>query len=403
MGTNAYYHAFDHRRANHAPLSPLSFLERAAKEYPDQISIIYGATRYMWAQTYVRCRRLASALTKRGVRAGDTVATLLPNTPAMFEAHFGVPMAGAVLNTLNTRLGAEAIAFMLEHGEARVLLCDPEFSATASRALGLMRHRRPIVINVEDTHYQRGLRIGELDYERFLSEGDPQMEWSLPSDEGNPIALNYASSADGSSRGVLTHHRGAYLSAVSNVLAWSMQQHPIYLWTLPMFHCNGWCFPWTMALQAGTNVCLRRLDPCAIFAAIRKHRVTHMCGAPVVYDMLVNAPASLREGIAHSIQGQIAGATPPGAIIEGCERIGIELTRVSDLAEVYGPAAVCARQRDWARLSIENQARLNARQSVASSMLPAPAMPVVPPVLPEPVWAESQTIAEVLFREVMFD
>ena len=336
------------------------------------------------------------ALAQRGVGVGDTVAAMLPNTPPMFEAHFGVPMLGAVLNTLNTRLDPAAIAFMLDHGEARVLITDREFSATIGAALALMTGPQPLVVDVDDPLAEGGALIGELDYEAFIAQGDPHFAWALPADEWDAIALNYTSGTTGNPKGVVTHHRGAYLNAVSNVVTWSMPQHPVYLWTLPMFHCNGWCFPWTLALQAGVSVCLRRVDPTLIFPLIREHKVSHLCGAPIVYGLLINAPESLRQGIRHPVAGLIAGAAPPAAIIEGCERIGIDITHVYGLTEVYGPAAVCAKQSDWAGLPVGERATLNARQGVAYPMQEAIA--VLDPDTLAPVPADGQTMGEIFFR-----
>ena len=396
MRANAYDEGLDRNGANHVPLSPLSFLVRSAKVYPARIALVHGELRQTWAQTYRRCRQLASALARRGVGVGSTVAAMLPNTPAMFEAHFGVPMAGAVLNTLNTRLDPEAIAFMLDHGGAQVLLTDREFSDTIARALTLMNGPLPTVVDVDDALHIGGELIGEIGYEAFLQQGDPEFVWALPADEWDAVALNYTSGTTGNPKGVVTHHRGAYLNAVSNVVTWEMPRHAVYLWTLPMFHCNGWCFPWTMALQAGTSICLRRVDPALIFPLVREHRVTHMCGAPIVYGLLVNAPAALREGITHRVEGLIAGAAPPAAIIEGCERIGIDITHVYGLTEVYGPAAVCAKQEEWADLPIEERARLNARQGVAYPLQEA--VTVVNPETLLPVPADGETIGEIVFR-----
>jgi fatty-acyl-CoA synthase len=396
MAYQDYNLSLPRNSANHTALSPLSFLARSAQVYPDRLSVVHGATRYTWAQTYRRCRQLASALARRGVGAGDTVAAMLPNTPPMFEAHFGVPMLGAVLNTLNTRLDPAAIAFMLQHGEARVLITDREFSATIRAALSLMSGPWPLVVDVDDPLANGGQLIGELDYEDFLAQGDPHFQWTLPADEWDAIALNYTSGTTGNPKGVVTHHRGAYLNAVSNVVTWSMPQHPVYLWTLPMFHCNGWCFPWTLALQAGVSVCLRRVDPALIFPLIREHRVSHLCGAPIVYGLLINAPESLRQGIDHPVAGLIAGAAPPAAIIEGCERVGIDITHVYGLTEVYGPAAVCAKQSDWAGLPIGERATLNARQGVAYPLQEAIA--VLDPDTLQPVPADGLTMGEIFFR-----
>ena len=396
MTSNAYDQGMERNRANHTALSPLSFLARAASVYPNRPSIIHGNSRFTWAQTYARCKRLASALAKRGVGMGDTVAVMLPNTPPMFEAHFGVPMTGAVLNTLNTRLDAEAIAFMLDHGGAKVLITDREFSPIIERALALMSHERPLVIDVADPMHVDGKLLGELEYDAFLQGGDEAYEWALPGDEWDAIALNYTSGTTGNPKGVVTHHRGAYLNAVSNVVTWEMPRHSVYLWTLPMFHCNGWCFPWTLALQAGVSVCLRRIDPALIFSLIREHRVTHLCGAPIVYGLLINAQPTVREGITHSIAGLIAGAAPPASIIEGCERIGIDITHVYGLTEVYGPAAVCAKQDGWDQLSIGERAALNARQGVAYPMQES--ITVLDPETMLPVPADGNTMGEIFFR-----
>jgi fatty-acyl-CoA synthase len=396
MTSNAYDQGMERNPANHTALSPLSFLARAASVYPNRLSIIHGTSRFTWAQTYARCKRLASALTLRGVGTGDTVAVMLPNTPPMFEAHFGVPMTGAVLNTLNTRLDAEAIAFMLDHGGAKVLITDREFSPIIERALALMSHKRPVVIDVADPMHLDGKLLGEQEYDAFLQTGDEAFEWALPGDEWNAIALNYTSGTTGNPKGVVTHHRGAYLNAVSNVVTWEMPRHSVYLWTLPMFHCNGWCFPWTLALQAGVSVCLRRVDPTLIFSLIREHRVTHLCGAPIVYGLLINVQPAVREGVTHSIAGLIAGAAPPASIIEGCERIGIDITHVYGLTEVYGPAAVCAKQDGWDLLPIGERAALNARQGVAYPMQES--ITVLNPETLQPVPADGETMGEIFFR-----
>ena len=382
--------------ANHVALSPLSYIERAAHVYPDRVAIIYGERRQTWRDTYTRSRRLASALAARGVGKNDTVAVMLPNVPAMFEGHFGVPMAGAVLNTLNTRLDPEAIAFMLEHGEAKVLLTDREFASVVAKALDLLQGPRPYVVEVEDDTAPEGAYLGDTGYEAFLATGNPQYAWALPQDEWDAIALNYTSGTTGNPKGVVTHHRGAYLNAASNVISWSLPHHAVYLWTLPMFHCNGWCFPWTMALIAGTSVCLRRVDPALIFPLVRQHHITHLCGAPIVYSMLIHAPATLREGISHTVHGLIAGAAPPAAVIEGCEAAGINLTHVYGLTEVYGPAAVCAKQESWASLSAEERARLNGRQGVPYPLQQA--VTVLDPETMEPVPADGETMGEIFFR-----
>jgi fatty-acyl-CoA synthase len=394
--TNAYALGLERDVANYVALSPLSFMGRTASVYPQRTAIVYGARRQDWRTTYARCRRLASALSRRGIGVGDTVATMLPNVPAMFEAHFGVPMCGAVLNTLNTRLDAEAIAFMLQHGEARALLTDREFAPIVGKALALLGERRPLVIEVEDDTAPPGDRLGVIGYEELLAEGDPDFDWQLPADEWDAIALNYTSGTTGNPKGVVTHHRGAYLNAANNAIAWGLPHHPVYLWTLPMFHCNGWCFPWTVALMAGTSVCARRVDPALIWPLIREHRVTHMCGAPIVYSMLIHAPAELRAGIAHTLQGLIAGAAPPAAVIEGCEAAGIALTHVYGLTEVYGPAAICAKQEEWTTLSAAERAQLNGRQGVPYPLQQA--VTVLDPETMQPVPADGETIGEIFFR-----
>jgi len=393
---NPYDVDLDRNAANYAPLTPLAFIERAAYVYPQRLAVVHGARRYTWAENYARCRRLASALARRGVGAGDTVAAMLSNTPEMLECHFGVPMTGAVLNTLNTRLDPEAIAFMLEHGGAKLIIADREFSDTVAKALALVTH--PVaVIDVDDPEYQGpGKRLGERDYEAFIAGGDPLFAWQPPSDEWNAISLNYTSGTTGNPKGVVYHHRGAYLNAVGNILTWSMPQHSVYLWTLPMFHCNGWCFPWTMAANAGTSVCLRRVDAAAIFGLIKAHGVTHYCGAPVVHTTLINADPALREGIAHKVSAMVAGAAPPAAMIEGMERIGFDLTHVYGLTETYGPATVCAKHDEWRSLDIGRRAERNGRQGVR--YLVEEGLTVLDPQTMQPVPADGETMGEIMFR-----
>jgi fatty-acyl-CoA synthase len=385
----------DKNPANYVPLSPLSFLRRTADVYPERLAVIHGEQRRTWRQTYARCRRFASALQRRGVGAGDTVAIIAPNVPAMFEAHYGIPMTGAVINALNTRLDPASVAFMLRHGEAKVLLTDRELSGTVSKALHLME-RPPVVIDIDDPLAPGGELVGEMEYEDFLTTGDPEAEFGLPGHEWDAIALNYTSGTTGDPKGVVLHHRGAYINAVSNAITWAMPHFPVYLWTLPMFHCNGWCFPWTLALMAGTSVCLRKVDAAPIFNLIREHRVTHFCGAPVVHNMLINAPDALREGIAHGVHGMIAGAAPPQAVIEGAERIGVNLTHVYGLTEVYGPASVCAKQPEWDDLPVAQRAELNGRQGVAYPLQEA--MMVADPETLQPVPRDGQTMGEIFFR-----
>ncbi|MBS0317096.1 MAG: acyl-CoA synthetase, partial [Proteobacteria bacterium] len=388
--------------ANHAPLSPLSFIARSAEVYPDRLAVVHGALRRTWGELYRRCVQLAGALARHGVGKNDTVAVMLPNTPAMVEAHFGIAMAGAVLNALNTRLDPETIAFMLDHGEAKVVIVDPEFAPAMARALALRQSKAPLlVIDVADPLYTAKTEtIGSLDYDDFVAGGDPDFAWELPGDEWDAIALNYTSGTTGNPKGVVYHHRGAAINAISNILEWDMPKHPVYLWTLPMFHCNGWCFPWTVAARAGVNVCLRRVEPQAIFDAIREHGVTHYCGAPIVHGLLVNAPDAMKAGVQNLAQGgvkaMVAGAAPPASMIEGMEKMGFDLTHVYGLTEVYGPATVCARHDEWERLDIGERARLNARQGVRyhlerdARVLDAQTMQPVP-------W-DGETMGEIMFR-----
>ncbi|HZP91541.1 MAG TPA: acyl-CoA synthetase [Burkholderiales bacterium] len=392
---NPYNIGLDKNPANYVPLSPLSFLARAAEVYPSRLASIHGEWRLSWSEVYARARRLASALSGRGVGPGDTVAVMAPNIPAMFEAHYGIPMVGAVINTLNTRLDAEALAFMLSHGEAKVLLTDTEFSAVISKALAMLP-RPPLVIDIMDPSGPGGQRLGDTDYEAFIGDGDPGFDWRLPDDEWDAIALSYTSGTTGNPKGVVTHHRGAYLNAVCNIVTWAMPHFPVYLWTLPMFHCNGWCFPWTLPAVAGTSVFLRRVDAVQIFDLIRRHRVTHFCGAPVVHNTLINAPAEARRGVAHRVNAMIAGAAPPQAVIEGAERIGVDLTHVYGLTEVYGPASVCAKHPEWDALPADRRAEMNGRQGVRYVMQEA--MEVLDPRTLAPVPRDGQTMGEIFFR-----
>src|SRR5262245_20464658 len=321
---------------------------------------------------------------------------MLANTPEMYECHFGVPMCGAVLNTLNTRLDADAIAFMLAHGEAKVLITDKEFSATIGAALA-KAGRKLTVIDVDDALYEGpGKRLGEKTYEALLEEGDPEWEWQWPVDEWQAISLNYTSGTTGNPKGVVYHHRGAYLNGVGNILVWGMPHHSVYLWTLPMFHCNGWCFPWTMAANAGTSVCLRKVDAALIFDLIRKHHVTHYCGAPIVHQTLINAPDELKRGIGHEVKGMIAGAAPPPATLEGMHKMGFNLTHVYGLTEVYGPATVCSKHEDWESLPLAEQSKLNARQGVRYHV--EEGLSVMDPTTMTPVDADGETMGEIMLR-----
>jgi fatty-acyl-CoA synthase len=393
---NPFEIGLDRNSANHAALTPLTFIERAAYVYPERLAVIHGRRRFTWAETYARCRRLASALSGSGIGRGDTVALMAANTPEIYEAHFAVPMAGAVLNTLNTRLDAEAIAFMLEHGGARVVITDREFAETMSAALQKIA-ARPLVIDIDDPEYGgAGPRIGATDYESFIAGGDPEFAWAPPPDEWDAISLNYTSGTTGNPKGVVYHHRGAYLNGVSNIVTWGMPQHSVYLWTLPMFHCNGWCFPWTVAANVGTNVCLRKVDPVAIFDLIKSHRVTHYCGAPIVHSMLINAPEELRQGIGHKVSAMVAGAAPPAAMIEGMEKIGFDLTHVYGLTETYGPAAVCAKHDEWQALDIGSRAERNGRQGVRYLMEEGMTVMDAETMIPVP-W-DGETMGEIMFR-----
>ncbi len=382
--------------ANFVALTPLSFLARTASVYPARPAIVHGEVRRSWGEVHARCRRLASALARRGLGRGDVVAIIAPNIPAMVEAHFGVPMAGCVLNTLNTRLDAATLRFMLEHGGAKLLLVDREFAPVMRAALSGMA-APPEVVDIEDAATAGTASLGALTYEALLEQGDLDFAWLAPQDEWDAISLNYTSGTTGDPKGVVYHHRGAYLNAVSNILGWSgMGRHPVYLWTLPLFHCNGWCFPWSIAAVAGVNVCLRRVEAAAMWTAIRRERVTHMCGAPIVYAMLVDAPAEMRAGVDHAIAGQIAAAAPPPALIEGCTRAGIELTHVYGLTETYGPASVCAWQEEWADLPLDARADRLSRQGVTAVLQEA--MEVLDPDTLRPVPRDGHTMGEIMFR-----
>ena len=398
--SNIYEHGLDKNAANFSPITPISFIERAAKIYPNKVAVVHGGLRRTWSETYARTRQLASALIKAGVGVGDTVAVMLPNTPPMVEAHFGVPMVGAVLNSLNTRLDPEAIAFMLNHGEAKVVIVDPEFSGVMKKALAMAKAESPrdiLVIDVIDKEYEGASeKLGSVDYDTFIAGGDPNHARRMPKDEWESICLNYTSGTTGNPKGVVYHHRGAAINAVSNILEWDMPKHPVYLWTLPMFHCNGWCFPWTVAARAGVNVCLRRVDAKSIFEAMKTHGVTHYCAAPIVHGLLVNASEELKAGVPTGVKGMVAGAAPPAAMIEGMEKMGFDLTHVYGLTEVYGPAAVCVKHDEWKDIDIGERARLNARQGVRYHMQEA--VTVMDPETMQPVPADGETMGEIMFR-----
>lgn len=393
---NPYEQHLDKNPANYVPLSPLSFLARSAEVYPDKPALIHGDLRQTWAETYRRCRRLASALTRRGIGAGDTVAVLAPNTPAMYEAHFGVPMAGAVLNTINIRLDAATIGFILAHGEARVLLVDREFAAVAAQAL-LGLERRPLVVDIDDPLYEGAdTAVGELDYETLLAEGDPDHAWQLPADEWQAIALNYTSGTTGNPKGVVIHHRGAYLNSFGNAVGSAMGPNSVYLWTLPMFHCNGWSFTWTMALLSGTNVCLRRVETAAVFEAIKAHQVTHLCGAPIVLNMMTNAPAEERALVDHPLEAMTGGAAPPAAVIARMEAMGISVTHLYGLTETYGPTVSCAWHEAWNDLPLPERARLKSRVGVRKANMEQ--VTVIDPETMHPVPRDGATLGEIMMR-----
>ncbi|MCP3724513.1 acyl-CoA synthetase [Paraburkholderia sp. CNPSo 3272] len=390
-----YEEGLAQREANYVPLTPVDFIARAAEVYGERLAVVHGDVRRNWRETYARTRRLASALAREGIGRGDTVAVLLPNIPAMVEAHFGVPMLGAVLNTLNTRLDVATVLFMLRHGEAKALIVDTEFAPLAQRAALEFPNLR--IISVADIAAADPECFPRAtDYEAFLEQGDPEFAWEPPRDEWDAIALNYTSGTTGDPKGVVYHHRGAYLNAVSNILEWDMPKHAVYLWTLPLFHCNGWCFAWTVAARAGVNVCLRKFDAKLVFDLIRSERVTHYCGAPIVQGALADAPAEYREGIAHTVCTMVAGAPPAPAVIEKMKAIGIELTHVYGLTEVYGPAAVCAVQARWQTLPDEEQARLAARQGVRYHLQSGVSVRNAQTM--EPVPADGETLGEIMFR-----
>ena len=382
--------------ANHTPLSPLSFIRRTAAVYPDLASVIHGKRRYTWSETYARCRQLGSALSKYGVKAGDTVAVMASNTPEMYECAFGPAMIGAVVNALNVRLDADIIAFSLNHAETNVLITDTEFSSTMKAAIE-KSGREILVIDINDSEYSGdGELLGEMDYEAFIATGDPEMEWSLPDDEWRAISLNYTSGTTGDPKGVVYHHRGAYLNAVCNVLGWNMMHHPVYLWTLPMFHCNGWCFPWTIAAMAGTNVCLRSVNAGSIFAAIDKHKVTHFCGAPIILNFVINATDEERCSFDHNIDIMTAAAPPPASTLAKIQEQGFNVTHAYGLTETYGPAVMCAWKSEWNDEPIEKQAYLKSRQGVNYHMLEE--LTVMDPETMQRVPADGETMGEVMFK-----
>jgi fatty-acyl-CoA synthase len=397
---NIYQQGLDRRVANHAVLSPVSFVERSAEAFGDLEAVVHGARRYTWGQTRGRVARLAAALRSAGAGPGTTVSVMLANTPEMVEAHYAVPALGAVLNTLNTRLDAPLLAWQLNHCEAQVLITDTEFSPAINKALRILRaeHGRSLrVIDVADSEYTGpGERLGDVEYEALLAAHEPLTRLESPSDEWDAIAVSYTSGTTGDPKGVVTHHRGAYLNAVCNALTWTMPHFPKYLWTLPMFHCNGWCFPWTVALLGGTHVCLRRVEARSILDAMREHGVDHYCAAPIVHNLIVNAPPALREGITQRVRGMVAGAAPPAAMIEGMAKIGFDITHIYGLTETYGPAAVCVKRPAWSAQSLSEQTRLNGRQGVRYALQEGMTVLDAENLTETP--ADGQTMGEIMFR-----
>ena len=392
---NPYEVDLDKNSANYVALSPLSFIQRTAEVYPNRTAVVHGTLRRTWRETYDRCVRLASALNKHGIGLGNTVAVMSPNIPECLEAHFGVAMAGAVLNALNIRLDADMIAFILQHSETKVLITDTEFSPVMNKALEKLAEK-PLVIDIDDPQGKGGARLGSMTYEEFLAEGDPNFAWKLPADEWQAISLNYTSGTTGNPKGVVYHHRGAYLNAIGNVLTQALPHCPTYLWTLPMFHCNGWCFPWTITAMGGTHVCLRQVSAKAMYDAMADHGVTHMCGAPIIMGMLVNAPPEQRREIPKGIKMMTAGAAQPAAILERMQALGFDVTHVYGLTEVYGPVTVCEWQDEWTALPLSEQATLKARQGVPYVTLEG--LMVGNPQTVEPVPSDGKTMGEIFMR-----
>ncbi len=397
---NIYQQHLPRTNANHVALSPVSFVQRSAEVYPQLVAVQHGSRQYTWAQTHERSARLAAALAAHGVSRGSTVSVMLTNTPEMIEAHYAVPALGAVLNALNTRLDAAMLAWQMAHCEAEVLITDTEFGEVMAQALQHLQQqhgRTPLVVNVHDSEYPGPHHaVGSLNYEAWLAAHEPLAQWPGPADEWDAIAVSYTSGTTGDPKGVVTHHRGAYLNAVNNAVTWHMPHFARYLWTLPMFHCNGWCFPWTLALLAGTHVCLRKVEAKAVLQAMQTHAVSHYCAAPIVHNQLLAAPPEWRQGITQQVKGMVAGAAPPAAMIEGMANIGFDITHVYGLTEVYGPACVAAKHPHWAQQDVAEQTRLNARQGVRYELQDG--MTVRDPETMQEVPADGQTMGEIMFR-----
>ncbi len=395
MAHNSYELDLNKNTANYTALTPLSFLQRAADVYPNYPSVVYGAAQYTWQQTRERCTRLGAALSRIGITKNQTVAIMAPNIPPMYEAHFGVPLCGAVLNSINTRLDASTVAFILEHSEAKVLIADTEYSTTVAKAIKQLDNP-PIIIDIEDASVTDGNRLGTIEYEEFLQTGDPEFTWLTPQDEWDAISLNYTSGTTGNPKGVVYHHRGAYMNAISNITGWEMGDHPRYLWTLPMFHCNGWCFPWSLAAIAGVSVCSRSVTGAGIYDAIKNHQVTHMCGAPVVLNLIINTNETEQFKPDYIVKVMTAAAPPPAPILQAMEDRGFHMTHVYGLTETYGPAVMCAWKSEWDTLPPDQRAQLKSRQGVRYQVLES--LDVLDPETLEPVKRDGKSVGEIMFR-----